>query len=165
MPKNNKGFTLMEILMVLLIIGTLAAIGIPQYRNSVSKTKVAVYIPIMRALQDDVINYYNLNNELPTSLSQLPLDRREYTVKTATHWVHRTDDCEVKMNGGSTKYNINITCGLGWELEYSLGPSEYGYSPSGRIFRITGNDATNAAIAKNFGWQQNGSNTSEYIVR
>lgn len=165
MPKNNKGFTLMEILMVILIIGTLAGIGIPQYRNSVSKTKVAVHIPIMRALQDDVINYYNLNNQLPTKLSQLPLDRREYKAKNDQTWEHRSSGCVVKLNGGTTKYNLSTDCGLGWELEYSLGPSAYGYSPAGRIFRITGNNATNAAIAKNFGWQQNGSNTSEYIVR
>lgn len=36
---NRKGFTLVEVLIVVIIIGILAAIGVPQFANSIEKAK------------------------------------------------------------------------------------------------------------------------------
>jgi prepilin-type N-terminal cleavage/methylation domain-containing protein len=36
---NRKGFTLVEVLIVVIIIGILAAIGIPQFAASIEKAK------------------------------------------------------------------------------------------------------------------------------
>ncbi|NQT75613.1 MAG: prepilin-type N-terminal cleavage/methylation domain-containing protein [Candidatus Omnitrophica bacterium] len=38
---NNKGFTLVEVLVVVIIIGILASIGIPQFADSIEKAKGA----------------------------------------------------------------------------------------------------------------------------
>ena len=37
MFKNNKGFTLIELIMVTIIMGVLAAVAIPRYMNTVVK--------------------------------------------------------------------------------------------------------------------------------
>ena len=56
--KNVKqGFTLLELLVVVLIIGILASIALPQYEMAVTKAKVASILPLMRRWKDAMYEY------------------------------------------------------------------------------------------------------------
>lgn len=55
--KNKKGFTLLELLVVVLIIGILASIALPQYRMAVTKARVASILPLMRRWKDALMEY------------------------------------------------------------------------------------------------------------
>lgn len=55
--ENKKGFTLLELLVVVLIIGILASIALPQYQMAVTKSRVASMLPLMRRWKDALMEY------------------------------------------------------------------------------------------------------------
>ena len=122
-------------------------------------------MPLVRALQDDIVNFYSLNGELPDSLWKLAIDRNEFDVTSTTKGVHKATNCTIELKRISGKPTIVEDCGEGWQLQYSVQSTALGYVPAPRIFKITSNQASNAGIAKSFGWDKNGSSTTEYIIK
>lgn len=51
MKKNNKGFTLIELIVVLVIVGILAAIAVPQYLGFAEKARAAEAINMLGAMK------------------------------------------------------------------------------------------------------------------
>ena len=55
---NKKAFTLLELLVVVLIIGILAAIALPQYQMAVGKAQFAELKTITKSVQDAAQRHY-----------------------------------------------------------------------------------------------------------
>lgn len=66
-----KGFTLIEILVVILIIGVLAGIAIPQYERAVSKAKTAKVATFLASLEKHIDLYHSVNGVCPTDVDDL----------------------------------------------------------------------------------------------
>ncbi len=63
MMKNERGFTIMELLVVIVIIGVLAAIGVPAYNNMTKKAKETACQANVRTIHTAAGMYYAEKNE------------------------------------------------------------------------------------------------------
>ena len=69
MRANEKGFTLIEMLVVVLIIGILAAIALPQYRSAVTKAKFAQIDAIVDVFKKNALVYQNTQSSQAVSFT------------------------------------------------------------------------------------------------
>ena len=71
---TKRGFTLMELLVVVVIIGILTAVAVPQYKKSVIKAKLANARMLLTSVVQAQEAYYLANGHYATQLSQLDID-------------------------------------------------------------------------------------------
>lgn len=65
MKSVQKGFTLIELMIVVAIIAILAAIAIPQYQNYVTKSQFSESQTIADGLKTPIVEYYNQTGNCP----------------------------------------------------------------------------------------------------
>lgn len=96
--ESESGFTLVELMIVMLIIGVLAAIAIPSYVSSLKSAKEAVLKEDLHVLRQAIDAYTNDKEKAPQSLDDLvsagylktiPMDPMTHSNTT---WVTSTDD-------------------------------------------------------------------------
>ena len=78
---NNKAFTLIEILIVVLIIAILAAIAVPQYKLAVAKSQVAQVLSAVADIVQAQEFYYLANGHYTKKIKDLDID-----VNFPTNW-------------------------------------------------------------------------------
>ncbi len=71
---KNAGFTLLELLVVVLIIGILAAIAVPKYEMSVKKARVMKMVPLLKALVNAEELYWSANGKYTPYIHDLSID-------------------------------------------------------------------------------------------
>ena len=69
MKKNNKGFTLAELLIVVAIIAVLVAIAIPVFSAQLEKSREATDIANVRSAYAEVMTNYLTSNDSTTTIA------------------------------------------------------------------------------------------------
>ena len=123
MGNKNKGFTLIEMLVVVLIIGILAAVALPQYRKSVEKAKLSEALINFKMMKESVAIYL-LNHGLPNEdiyLKDFPLDvelsggkwgeqDNEYHTDDYTYYLYINPDFyDIEVTRESENYYILVS--------------------------------------------------------
>ena len=67
MKRNQQGFTLIELMIVVAIIAILAAIAIPLYLNYTAQAEGTEALSLSSAVKTDVAAFYNQNGYFPAS--------------------------------------------------------------------------------------------------
>ena len=70
---NHKGFTLIELMIVVAIIGILAAVAIPQYQNYVARAQVAEGLSLASGAKTAVAEYFSTNGTFPADNTEAGL--------------------------------------------------------------------------------------------
>ncbi|HIF9210664.1 TPA: pilin [Photobacterium damselae] len=78
--KGQKGFTLIELMIVVAIIGVLSAIAIPAYQDYVKKSEMASAMATMKALITPAELLYQQHNSLSGGLNSLGIDANANTL-------------------------------------------------------------------------------------
>jgi prepilin-type N-terminal cleavage/methylation domain-containing protein len=128
--KSRKGFTLVELAVVIVIIGVLAAFGVPRFMTSVERSKAA-----------EAFNY----------LSAVRSAQERYQAREGTY---ASDVTSLDISFPTPKYFTVGTVGAGatsmletsWSLTLTRVGAAAGYGAYTVIFTQDGYDATNSTI-------------------
>jgi type IV pilus assembly protein PilA len=66
MKTNQKGFTLIELMIVVAIIGILASVGLPSYQSYISKAKGSGALQQLGSFRLDVSEFWAVEGQLPS---------------------------------------------------------------------------------------------------
>ena len=112
--KKECGFTLIELMMVVTIIGILSALAVPMYSDNVRKTKVQEAVDTIGAMKDEIGTYVSERGFPPPRCDTHTqvLDTIGVQVPENGKWRYRIRDNSLIV--ASAQASLGGTLGGGW---------------------------------------------------
>jgi type IV pilus assembly protein PilA len=101
--RESKGFTLVELMIVVAIIGILAAVAVPYYQRYIAKSRLTSLVwPGIHVVQTNVASYYSLNASFPTAANLAELEAEADTTHFGVTIANTTLTFTIKPGATST---------------------------------------------------------------
>lgn len=142
--KRQQGFTLIELMIVVAIIGILAAIAIPQYQNYVARAQAAEAITLLSGAKTPVEEYATTNGGFPDSTAFDALG-----VKTSGTYVSSIKSENAKSDGSGDLKATFKSSKISSELQGKTIIFQRTESGTSGIFNWSC-DTTNSTVASKF---------------
>lgn len=147
--RRQRGFTLVELMIVIVIIGILATIGLTSYGSMIDRARVIQAIGDIKAISMAVDNYYLMYGEYPANLAAVGEDDRE------DPWgqPYKYKRMDGNPGGGTRKDKNLIPINTDYDL-FSIGPDGKSTGPlTAKISHddiVRGNNGGFVGLATNY---------------
>ncbi len=115
---TQKGFTLVELLVVVIMIGVLASVAVPKYFRAVERSRASEAASILAALNQSQERFRQRNNAYATSVAVLDFDANTGTYFGAPTTTNTT--AVIARNTASFS-TVGHSCTAGYSLTIALG--------------------------------------------
>lgn len=122
--RQSRGLTLVELMIVLAIIGTLASIATPLYVDVQERARVARAIAEIRILDSEIAAFEGVNGRLPDSLAEMGRGALEDPWGNPYEFLNFETGGKGKMRKDHSLHPLNSTYDL-----YSLGKDGQSQAP------------------------------------
>lgn len=107
---NNKGYTLMEVLVTVLLIGILSAIAFPQYTKIVERQKGTEILQVLAALGQSQERYFAVNETYSKDFKFLDADITDRkTGRLATSAILNSKNFTIYLSQDNSEAGAKIT--------------------------------------------------------
>lgn len=123
--RARKGFTLIELVVVIAILGILAGIAIPRFMDSIETARGAKLLADLRSIESAGTVYYTKNGKYPTVSTESVLGKdKDFIEKYFASWPISTGGYAIVQGYNGVNYRYNLSNG-------SI-PYEYAYNSQGK---------------------------------
>jgi prepilin-type N-terminal cleavage/methylation domain-containing protein len=126
---KRKGLTLVELAVVIVIIGVLAAFGVPRFRQSVEKSKAEEAFNYLSAVQSAQERYIDQNGVYADAVSRLDIN-----LPAPQYFDNPSAITVTSSTSGSPSWSLTLTRNSNASYEYTV------------VWKETGFDSTNSTI-------------------
>lgn len=136
---TRKGFSLVELAVVVIIIGVLAAFGVPRFRDAVERSKASEAFSFLASVRSAQERFQARQGKYATKIGDLDI-----SVTAPKFFV---DDTKAPIGVATAFVDTSVGTTPGWKLTLLRQASSSSYGEYSVIFTDGGFDTANSTIA------------------